>query len=202
MNTDIAIRPRLHHYGLTTGNLDAMVDWYRKVLAMTINHRSDVPAQARERAPFSAFAFVSNDEMDHRIVFFEIPGAVIDPDRRRHTGLQHVAFEYASMDDLLGTYARLKGLGIVPDWAADHGVGTSFYYQDPDHNIVELNVNNYGNPWTAAEHIRTAPPGRSPVDPDKLLAARKAGAAPWALHERALAGEFVPAVPHNPGTRF
>ena len=30
------------------------------------------------------------------------------------------------------------------------------------------------------------------VDPDKMIAARKAGASPWELHERAFAGEFAP----------
>ena len=61
---------------------------------------------------------VSNDEVNHRIVFFEMPGLVVDPDKPRHARLQHVAFEYETLDDLLGTYARLKGLGILPG----HGV--------------------------------------------------------------------------------
>ena len=47
MNTGITIHPNLQHYGLTTGNLDAMVDWYRKVLGMTINHRSAAPPACR-----------------------------------------------------------------------------------------------------------------------------------------------------------
>jgi hypothetical protein len=40
MNTEITVHPKLQHLGLTTGNLDAMVDWYSKVLGMTVNHRS------------------------------------------------------------------------------------------------------------------------------------------------------------------
>jgi hypothetical protein len=36
------------------------------------------------------------------------------------------------------------------------------------------------------------------VDPDKLVAAREADASPWALHERAWAGEFAPAMPYDP----
>jgi hypothetical protein len=36
------------------------------------------------------------------------------------------------------------------------------------------------------------------VDPDKMIAARKAGASPWELHERALTGEFVPPQPSDP----
>jgi catechol 2,3-dioxygenase len=201
MNTEITVHPKLHHYGLATANLDAMTDWYRKVLGMTVNHRSKIPARAQHGPPFSGFAFVSNDEMDHRIVFFEMPGAAVDPDKRRHTGMQHVAFEYSTLDDLLGTFARLRGLGILPLWAADHGVGTSIYYADPDQNIVEINVNNYGNPWTATEHMRSSPQNPpAPVDPDKMMAARKAGASPWELHERAVAGEFAPDGPFDPGT--
>jgi catechol-2,3-dioxygenase len=117
--------------------------------------------------------------------------------------LQHVAFECTTLDELLGTYVRLKGLDVVPLWAADHGVGTSLYYDDPDHNVVEINVNNYGNSWTATEFIRSAPRTRpAQVDPERIFAARKAGASAWELHERALAGEFTPAKPFDAWTRF
>jgi len=196
MNTEIIIHPKLQHYGLITANLDTMIDWYRKVLGMTINHRSLVPARTQNRAPFSAMAFVSNDEVNHRIVFFEVHRAV-ESDKRRGP-LQHVAFAYETFDDLLGTYARLKDLGIQPGWAADHGVGTAFYYEDPDRNVVELNVSNYGDEWTATEHLKTSPPMLAQVDPEKMMAARKAGASPWELHKRASAGEFAPATPYDP----
>ena len=201
MNTKITVHPRLQHYGLITANLDAMVEWYRNVLGMTINHRA-APGGAQGGRPYSAFAFISNDEVDHRLVLFEVPGAAVDPDKGRHTGLQHVAFEFETLDDLLGTYVRLKGLGILPVWAADHGVGISLYYEDPDRNRVEINVNNYGNPWTATEHLRAALPGMAQIDPDKLTEARTAGASAWELHERAMAGEFAPASPYDPPSHF
>jgi len=201
MNTEITIHPKLQHFGLATANLDAMLDWYRKVLGMTINARADAPAGPEGKPLFSA-AFASNDEVHHRIAFFELPGLVTDPDKRRHARVQHVAFEYETLDDLLGTYARLKGSGIVPVLAADEGSQTSFYYLDPEQNSVELNVNNYGNDWTATEHMKTASVGNGPrrvfVDPDKMIAARKAGVSPWDVHERAFAGEFAPAKPYDP----
>jgi len=205
MNTEITVHPKLHHYGLTTANLDAMSDWYRKVLGMTINFRLAVPSRPQHGPPFSAMAFVSNDEVHHRIVIFERSDLVIDPDKFCHARVQHVAFEYETLDDLLGTYARLKGLGILPVMAIDEGLQTGFYYTDPDQNSVELNVNNYGNEWTATEHMKGASsdvgrPRRMQVDPDKMIAARKAGASPWEVHERAFAGEFAPAQPYDPRT--
>src|SRR5271165_1097363 len=203
MNTEIIVHPKLMHYGLATANLDTMVDWYRKVLGMTVNNRVKVPAGIPNGPPFSGMAFVSNDEFDHRIVFFEIPGLVADPDKRRHTGLQHVAFEFGALDEMLGTYTRLKKAGIPPIWAADHGVGTSIYYEDPEKNVVELNVDNFGNRWTATEFLKAAAAAMPvQIDLDKMIAARKEGASAWELHERAFTGEFTPEETFNPGTRF
>jgi len=201
MNTEITIHPRLQHLGLTTANLDAMLDWYRKVLGMTVNARVGAPGGPRNGPSFSA-AFVSNDEVHHRMVFFEFPGVAADPDKRHHARVQHIAFEYETLDDLLGTYVRLKGLEITPVMAADEGSQTSFYYTDPDGNSIELNINNYRNDWTATEHMRMAAasaghPRRVFVDPEKMVAARKAGASAWDMHERAFAGEFAPEKPYD-----
>ena len=196
MNTQFIAHPKLQHYGLTTSNLDTMVDWYHKVLGMSVYHRAEVPEEFRDRAPFSGAAFISNDEVHHRMVFFEVPGLLPDPDRARHPRLQHIAYEYHNFDQLLGTYLRLKSLDILPVWAADHGMITAFYYQDPDQNIVEINVNHYGDEWEATEHMKTSPLfTRVYVDPEKMVEARKKGASPWELHECAVKGEFAPARP-------
>jgi catechol 2,3-dioxygenase len=203
MNTEITIHPKLHHLGLTTGNLEAMIDWYRKVLGMTVVHQTEAAAGGQKDAPTLKAAWVSNDEANHRLAFVQLPGLTADHDRSRHHRLQHVAFEYRTIDELLGTYARLKGLGIVPALCTDGGSQTAFYYEDPDRNSVEINVDNYGDCWTSGEHMRTSADfARNPmgtyVDPDKMIAARKAGASPWELHERARAGEFAPLQPYDP----
>jgi catechol 2,3-dioxygenase-like lactoylglutathione lyase family enzyme len=179
----VSVHPKVQHFGLITANLEAMIDWYRKVLGMTVNHRSAAPAGAQKGRPSLSAAWASNDEVNHRIAFVELPGLTVDSDKSRHARLQHVAFEYQTIDDLLGTYARLKRLGIEPALAADQGLQTAFYYADPDQNSVELNVNNYGNEWTATEHVKTsasfaARPMGAYVDPDKMIAARKASASP------------------------
>lgn len=109
-----------------------------------------------------------------------------------------MAFEYKSLDDLLGTYLRLKKLGIPLLWAADQFIQTAMYYQDPDGNIVELNVNNFADDWTVTEQLQHLPDRlHVNIDLDKLVAARKAGASVWELHERAVAGEFTPAASYE-----
>jgi len=190
MNTEITAHPILQHVGITTPNLDAMLEWYRKVLGMAVHQRLAVPPG---RAPFTAVAFASNDEINHRLSFFEVPEATIDPERSRHARVQHIAFAYGMLDDLLGTYVRLKNLGIMPMWAADQSFQTAIYYEDPDRNVVELNVDNFTNLWAVTEQLKSLPPKLHVyIDPEKLIEARKAGASPWEVHERAFAGEFLP----------
>ena len=200
MNTETIVHPRLHHLGLTTSNLDALVVWYRKVLGMGIVHRT---SEGGKDVPAINAAWVTNDEANHRLAFVQLPGLNADPDRSQHHRIQHVAFEYRTLDDLLGTYTRLKGLGIEPVLCTDGGSQTAFYYEDPDRNSVELNVDNYGDCWTSSEHMRTSAefaknPMGTFVDPDKMIVARNAGALPYELHRRAWTGEFAPSTPYDP----
>lgn len=194
MNTEIIIHPRLQHCGLTTGNLDAMLEWYGKVLGMTVHKRVAAPAGS----PFKTVAFASDDEVNHRLSFFETPGLSVDADRDRHARVQHIAFEYKALDDLLGTYVRLKKLGIPLLWAADQFIQTAIYYQDPDGNILELNVNNFSDDWTVTEQLKNLPSQlHINLDPEKMIEAIKAGASAWEVHERAVAGEFTPATTYD-----
>ena len=117
-----------------------------------------------------------------------------------HAKLQHVAFEYATIDDLLNTWERLKGLAIEPVLATDHGMTIAFYYRDPDGNSVELFVDTFGDCDKSSEYIRTSPefhqnPMGAYIEPAQLMAAREAGASFADLHLRAYAGEFSPAHP-------
>jgi catechol-2,3-dioxygenase len=132
-----------------------------------------------------------------------MPQLTQDPKRSAHTRLQYIAFEYASLDDLLATYVRLKEEGILPLLAADHGPTLSMYYADPDGNSVELFADNFGD-WAKSGHfMRTSPefadwPMGSYADPDKLVEARAGGASTEEIHHRAYAGEFTPSRPVDP----
>ena len=199
MNTETIVHPRLQHIALATGNMDAMIAWYRTVVGMNINHRRAAKPDPSYKGPPFGAAWISNDEVHQRIALFEFPGLAVDSDKQRHTHMHHFAFQYETLEDLLGTYARLKALDIVPAVAVDEGVQISFYYDDPDKNRVELNVGNFRSEWTASEYMKNEQRiQRAEIDPDKMLEALKAGASAWELHERALAGEFAPAKPYVP----
>jgi catechol 2,3-dioxygenase len=185
-------RPKLHHINLKTTRLQEMVDWYQKVVG------ADVVFQ------FPGGAWLTNDEANHRIAFLSSPQMSDDPEKISHTGMHHSAFEYDSIDDLLAAYTRLKAEGIEPHATLDHGMTTSFYYVDPDGNSLELQSDNFGGWEESKEWMRTSPqmaanPIGVPVDPEKLIEARKAGASVEEIHERAYAGEwpaqFDPRVP-------
>jgi catechol-2,3-dioxygenase len=174
-----------------------MVDWYGKVLGMKPNHRTQATSAAQGDSRWR-IAWVSNDRANHRISIMALPRLADDEQRSRHKGLHHIAFEYPTLDDLLATYARLKLLAIEPVCAADHGTTTSFYYEDPDHNSIELMVDNFGDGEQSSDFMRRSPdfannPMGADVDPEQIYAARSAGMSVAEIHERAYAGEFCSA---------
>ncbi len=179
--------PSLHHVNLKTVRLQEMIDWYGLVVGIEVTYQ------------FEGGAWLSNDAANHRLALLCSPEMEDDPDKIRHTGLHHTAYEYPSVDNLLDSYVRLKSHGIVPHACLDHGMTLSFYYVDPDGNSVELQADEYGD-WAQSKQFMHTPafsanPIGISVDPAQMLAARDAGATPQELHERAYAGEFEPDAP-------
>ncbi len=188
--SDNTIEQRLvfHHVNIKTTRLQEMIDWYGTVLGMKVNFR------------FPYGAFLSHDEANHRIALLAFPGIIDDPDRVAHIGMHHVAFEYPSIDMLIDTYLRLKEVQIKPHFVVNHGVTTSFYYQDPDGGSVELQVDNLGS-WIASTEWMKERQATVPnvvgvtFDPEAWIMARRAGASLEELDRRSMAGEFPPTGP-------
>lgn len=181
--------PTLHHVNLKTVRLQELIDWYGVVLGMRVYFR------------FEGGAWLSNDAANHRIALLTSPAMADDPDKLTHTGMHHFAFEYRDVDELLGTYERLRPQGIVPHACLDHGMTTSFYYVDPDGNSVELQADNFGGDWAlGSEFVRSSPdfaanPIGVQLDPDRMVVARREGMSPEELHRRGRAGDFIPGAP-------
>jgi hypothetical protein len=98
---------------------------------------------------------------------------------RRHAGVDHVAYTYASLRDLFETYDRLKNLGIRPYWCVHHGITVSMYYADPDGNQMEFQVDSFTSNEDANAFMEGPHFGENPIgveyDPDALLARLRAG---------------------------
>jgi catechol 2,3-dioxygenase len=182
------VRPTLHHINLKTSRLHEMIEWYGTVVGMKSNYT------------FPGGAWLTNDEANHRLALLVSPQLSEDPDKLMHTGFHPSAFEFPTMGDLLDTYSRLKAQGIEPHASLDHGMTTSFYYEDPDGTSVELQTDNFGSWQGSSEWMCTSPqcasnPIGMPIDPGQMMAAHQAGASFAELHQRAYAGEFKPSGP-------
>ena len=180
--------PILHHINLKTIRMSEMIAWYGKVIGSRKQFQNDV------------MGFITNDEVPGRNALLTSPKLTDDPDRVSHVGMHHSAYEYASVEDLLQTWVRLKAEGIEPHMCLDHGFVLSYYYVDPDGNSVELQADWNNNCAVSCEYLETSPVFRANpvgrfVDPVKMEAARQQGMAMAELHRRAHGtSEFEPAI--------
>lgn len=189
------IASSLHHFALTTGKLQEMKDWYANVLgAMPVVEVAGVNGATKT-------VWLNYGDSNFRIILTAIDGLESSaPKTGAH--LRRIAFAFPTMDDLLNSYARLNSLGVVPAYAADHGAVTSFYYEDPDGNVLEFTVDNFKTPEECVKYLESpefaANPLGTPVEPDRMVIQRSEGMSIEELHQRAFAGEFPPYHPGNP----
>ena len=183
----MVIKPAFHHVTIKTSRLQEMVDWYKTLVGVEVNFQD------------ANNAWTTNDEANHRVAFLSVPGLADDPEKTRHTGMHHSAFEYASFDDLMASYGRLKGEGILPAFSLDHGLTISLYYKDPEGNYVELQSDNFGDWAQSSNFMRTSADFQSnPIgtffDPEKVWEAHKTGESFATLQPAIRAGKFKPDV--------
>ena len=163
--TKSPVPTKFAHVVFRTSNIEAMKNWYCTVLG----------AHAVFENPM--IAFLTFDDEHHRVAIINLPDLAPKP---RHTvGLEHVAYTYGSLGELVDTYDRLKAAGITPYWCVNHGPTTSMYYRDPDGNQVELQVDNFPsveelNGWFRSGEFAKNPIGTT-YDPDKLVEKYRGG---------------------------
>ena len=146
------------HVVLRTRSLAGSIAWYETVLGMRVVHQN------------AFIAFLTYDEEHHRLALVETSQQ--DPAPPNAAGLDHFAYSFASLGDLLGTYQRLKRLEILPTLAINHGPTTSLYYRDPDGNGIEFQVNNFATAREAYAFMESEVFRKNPIgvvlDPDRL----------------------------------
>jgi catechol-2,3-dioxygenase len=165
------IRPRKFvHVVYRTRRFDEMVRWYETVFDARVQHRDP------------ALAFLTYDDEHHRFAFANLdvlsPGSA-GHDRRGVVGVDHVAYTYGSIAELLENYAQLRDVGIRPYWCVHHGITVSMYYADPDGNQMEFQVdampsNEAANAFMQGPRFAVNPIGVE-YDPDAWLERWRAG---------------------------
>jgi catechol-2,3-dioxygenase len=162
---------KLAHVVFKTPRINEMIDWYTTVLDAVV-----VFADRR-------IAFLTYDREHHRIAMIKVPTLLRIPGavwkvHRKFFGVDHVAFTYGRLPDLIATHRRLADAGIEPVWCINHGPTTSMYYEDPDGNRIELQVDNFASnrellDWLAGGEFDKNPIGVEfdPVVLERLAAA-------------------------------
>lgn len=157
------------HVVYCTRRFEDMVAWYENVFEAKVQYQNPL------------IAFLTYDDEHHRFAFINMDE--FKPDGAAESGISdvgvnHVAYTYANLGDLLDTYARLKASGIKPYWPVHHGITLSLYYRDPDGNRMEFQVDCCSlEDATAYMHTDAfaANPVGVAIDPDALLSRYKSG---------------------------
>jgi catechol-2,3-dioxygenase len=161
------LSPRtLAHVVLRTANLQRMADFYVTFLGGNVTFDNE------------QLSFITYDEEHHRIAIIGIPNT--QPKNASSCGLEHIAFTFPSLTDLLTAYRHRKARGIEPFWSINHGPTTSIYYKDPDGNMLETQVDNFDNVDDATAFMKGGKFAENPIgtdfDPEELITALKGGA--------------------------
>lgn len=148
----------LAHIVLRTGNYKAMVSFYKAFLGAHAAHEDE------------HIAFLTYDEEHHRVAIVNMPSC--RPTSSPASGMDHVAFTFDSLQDLLLSYRQRKGYGILPVWCCNHGITVSCYYADPDGNRIETQVDvmsvDEANQFMKSPEFAENPIGVD-FDPEDLL---------------------------------
>jgi catechol-2,3-dioxygenase len=179
------VRPAfLAHVVLNTSNMEAMSAWWRAVLGGESTYTAqgvEVMGPNDKTMEMNA-DFITFDHEHHRIALSNVRPASHEPSNtaeaapaaaqsavsgahalQNRSPLNHIAFTYATAADLVATYTRLKKLGIVPVRTIHHGPTISNYYNDPDGNRVELQIDAFESLEALDAWFKTGQFDRNPI---------------------------------------
>ncbi len=139
--TDMPIQ-KIHHVAYRCINAKETVQWYEKHLDMTFVlaiAENEVPSTKAADPYMHVFIDAGAGNI---LAFFELPNnPAMCRDQNTPVWTQHLAFEVATMDELLATKERLEAAGIEVVGVTDHTIFKSIYFFDPSGHRLELACN-------------------------------------------------------------
>jgi catechol-2,3-dioxygenase len=166
------------HVVLRTRKYREMIEWWCAFLGASVRHGNDF------------LSFLSYDDEHHRVAIVGLPH-LVEPDRNA-VGLEHLAFTFASLDDLFAKYEQMTAMGCSPYWTINHGMTLSAYYRDPDGNQVETQVDSM-SPAEADAFMQSDVFAENPIGIDvdfaRMIERRRLGASDEELLDYASAGK-------------
>ena len=178
-SSNIIPPPSLSEIILKTSNFDVMKDWYKIALDMEPFFTRGRPEEVSWTKSQQIVFFKLYGLYPHAQMFgiFEVDGTEkkvgIDP------GLHHFQLAHSNFEELFNRYECLKKNGIVPIQRWNHGVMTSFYYEDPDGNQPEMTCMNFEREedfraYFETEAYKNNISGVS-IDPEEYIARYRSG---------------------------
>jgi catechol-2,3-dioxygenase len=156
---------KLAHVVFQTNRIPVLRDFWCEVLEARVQFESD------------RTCFLCYDDEHHRLALLDLEE--YGPVDRTKVGTHHVAFTYDSLAELVGTYERLRDREILPWWTIRHGPTLSMYYEDPDGNRAELQVDVYETAEETNEYMLGPEFAANPIgvefDPEDLAKQFHAG---------------------------
>lgn len=173
---------KLAHIFLRTDNFQQMIDYYLAFLGAHVVYQNE------------NIAFLTYDDEHHRIALLKVPAntTTSSPSPPASRGLEHIAFTFDSLSELLLAYRQRKQLGMLPVWPVNHGPTTSIYYQDPDGNRIETQIDNFAKPEDATAFMASEAFAENPFgtdfDPEEWIARLERGESEQVLMKRVESG--------------
>lgn len=156
---------KLAHVVLRTRQFELAQQWWSDLLGGRVVFANDF------------VAFLTYDDEHHRVALVNYGENAAGPSDG--VGMDHVAFTYATLEDLLQNYVRLRDRGVAPIWTINHGPTTSMYYHDPDGLQAELQFDNFPTLEALNEWFATGAFAQNPIgiefDPDDMVKRYEAG---------------------------
>ena len=183
MSEVIPAPAKFAHLVLKTSRFKEQREFYQELLGARIVHE----------AP--GIVFLSYDDEHHRLAIMQRPGLL--PKLKNMAGVDHHAYTYDTLENLLITWRRMKSNGHEPVWSTHHGGTISIYYQDRDKNLIESQVDVFDsieetNKFLLGDDFQSNPIGVD-FDPEDLWQRLKDGEAWEKLKLRNPSGPRDPA---------